>query len=172
MSDQVVTGIFTLLGVAMGLFGERWVRTWGAVRCDLDWWVARSAGSVDSPGGVEVQERQLKATFSNRKDIPVTIWDMRVVFYKGDKPLDEGERPHMEFTGPSDGRMAFGPVNLPPRVPVTRTIFVSPGHNESDRQRAVEEADRVEFEAIIDEARDITIRLALWNELAPQTKHS
>jgi hypothetical protein len=100
VSDQVVTGIFTLLGVAMGLFGERWVRTWGAVRCDLDWWVARSAGSVDSPGGVEVQERQLKATFSNRKDIPVTIWDMRVVFYKGDKPLDEGERPHLEFTGP------------------------------------------------------------------------
>jgi hypothetical protein len=90
VSDQVVTGIFTLLGVAMGLFGERWVRTWGAVRCDLVWWVARSTGSVDSPGGVEVQERQLKATFSNRKDIPVTIWDMRVVFYKGDKPLDEG----------------------------------------------------------------------------------
>jgi hypothetical protein len=23
-----------------------------------------------------------------------------VVFYKGDKPLDEGERPHLEFTGP------------------------------------------------------------------------
>ena len=62
--------------------------------------------------------------------------------------------------------MAFGPVDLPPRAPVTQTIFVSPGHNESDRQRAVEEADRVEFEAIIDEARDITIRLALWNELA------
>ena len=39
----------------MGLFGERWVRTWGAVRCDLDWWVARSAGSVDSPGGVGVK---------------------------------------------------------------------------------------------------------------------
>jgi len=112
------------------------------------------------------------ATFSNRKDIPVTIWDMRVVFYKGDKPLDEEERPHMEFTGASGARMPFSPVNLPPRVPVTRTIFVSPGHNESDRQRAVEEADRVEFEAIIDEARDITIRLALWNELAPQTKHS
>jgi hypothetical protein len=161
VSDQVVTGIFTLLGVAMGLFGERWVRTWGAVRCDVDWGVARSAGSVNSPGGVEVQERQLKATFSNRKDIPVTIWDIRVVFYKEDEPLDEEERPHMEFTGASGGRREFSPVNLPPRVPVTRTIFVTPGHNESDRQWALEEADRVEFEAIIDEARDIMMRLAL-----------
>jgi hypothetical protein len=170
VSDQVVTGIFTLLGVAMGLFGERWVRTWGAVRCDIDWRVTRSAGSVDSPGGVEVQERQLKATFSNRKDIPVTIWDMRVVFYRGDEPLDEAERPHTQFTSAGGGRTSFSPLNLPPRVPVSRTIFVSTGHNESDRQRAVEEADRVEFEAIIEETRDITMRLALWSELTPQTR--
>jgi hypothetical protein len=171
MTDQVVTGIFTLLGVAMGLFGERWVRTWGKVRCDVDWGVARSASSVDSPGSVEVQERQLKATFSNRKDIPVTIWDMRVVFYKGDRPLGEEERPHMEFTGASGGRMPFAPVNLPPRIPVTRTIFVAPPSNIPNSLRAVEEADRVEFEAIIDEASDIRMRLALWRDLEPQTKH-
>jgi hypothetical protein len=171
MTDQVVTGIFTLLGVAMGLFGERWVRTWGKVRCGVAWWVARSAGSIDSPGGVEIQERRLRATFSNRKDIPVTMWDMRVVFYKGDNPLDEEERPHMEFTGAGGGKKAFEPVNLPPRIPVTRTIFVTTGHNEPDRQRAVEEADRVQFEAIIDESRDITLRLALWRDLEPQTKH-
>lgn len=54
MTDQIVTGIFTLLGVALGLFRERWVRTWGEVRCDIGWEVTRSAGS-------EVQERQLKA---------------------------------------------------------------------------------------------------------------
>jgi len=163
MTDQVVTGIFTLLGVALGLFGERWVRTWGEVRCDIGWEVTRSAGS-------EVQERQLKATFANRKDIPVTIWDMRVVFYKGDEPLDEGERPHMQFMGDRDGRRPFSPVNLPPRIPVSQTIFVFTGIDEADRKRAVEEADRVEFEALIDEARDITMRLALWNELTPQTK--
>jgi len=154
MTDQVVTGIFTLLGVALGLFGERWVRTWGEVRCDIGWEVTRSAGS-------EVQERQLKATFANRKDIPVTIWDMRVVFYKGDEPLDEGERPHTQFTGDGGGRRPFSPVNLPPRIPVSQTIFVFTGIDEADRQRAVEEADRVEFEALIDEARDITMRLAL-----------
>jgi hypothetical protein len=55
-------------------------------------------------------------------------------------------------------------------VPVSRTIFVSTGHNEANRQRAVEEADRVEFEAIIEEMRDVTMRLALWSELTPQTR--
>ena len=172
MTDQIITGIFTLLGVAMGVFWERWVRTWGKVRCDIDWRVARSDGSGDSPGGVKVHERELTATFSNRKDIPVTVWDMRVVFYKGDNPLDEEERPNIEFSGVGGGRIpSFNPVNLPPRIPVARRIFVSPGHNESDRQRAVENADRVEFEAIIDEARNITMRLALWNVRTPQTKH-
>jgi hypothetical protein len=147
------------------------VCTWGKVRCDLEWGVALSAGSLNGPSGVEVQERQLKATFLNRKDIPATIWDMRGVFYKGDGPLDERERPHLQFTGTGGGRKAFSPVNLPPRVPVSRTIFVSPGHDETDRQRAVEEADRVEFEAVIDESRDMTMRLALWRDLEPQTKH-
>jgi hypothetical protein len=84
---QIVTGIITvggtLLGAVVGLFGERWVRTWGNVRCDLIWQSTQNAGSPDSPGGVEVQERQLEATFLNHKDVPVTVWEMRVMFYKG-----------------------------------------------------------------------------------------
>ena len=108
----------------------------------------------------------------NRKDVPVTVWDMRVVFYKGDKLLDEAERPHIEFLDAraTRGRSPLDLVNLPPRIPVTRTISVAPGHNELDRQRAVEEADRVQFVAIIDGAKDIRMQLALWEDLTPQTK--
>jgi hypothetical protein len=156
----------------MGLFGERWVRTWGEVRCDLRWLNTRGAGSVDSPGGVEVQERQLEVTFLNRKDVPVTVWEMRVVFYRGNKPLDDEERPHVAFTRPSGG-MGPGPfelVNLSPRIPVRRTVIVSPGHEEHRRQRAVEEADRIEFLAEIEGAKTISTRLAPWNTLTPQTK--
>jgi hypothetical protein len=31
-----IAGVFTLLGVVVGLFGERWVRSWGKVRCEIE----------------------------------------------------------------------------------------------------------------------------------------
>jgi len=175
MTNAIITGIFgvggTLLGVVLGLFGERWVRTWGEVRCDMRWSVGRGAGGVDSPGGVEVQERQLQATFLNRKDVPVTVWDMRVELYKGGKPLDAQERPYLEFAGPRGGRRpSFELTTLHPRIPVSHTVIVSPGHNEYERQRAAEEADRIEFVAVIEGAKTISTRLAPWDELEPQTK--
>jgi hypothetical protein len=49
-------------------------------------------------------------------------------------------------------------------------MSVAPGHNELDRQRAVEDADRVQFVTIIDGAKDIRMQLALWEDLTPQTK--
>jgi hypothetical protein len=169
VTDQIVTVVGTLLGVVVGLFGERWVRTWGKVRCDILWRPSMSSGSVDSPGGVEVLERRLEATFLNRKDVPVTVWEMRMVFYRRDKPLGEEERPHMEFVV-RDRRGPFELVNLPPRVPVTQSVCVLPGHNDFDRHRAVKEADRVEFVAVIEGAKTISTSLALWNDLTPQTK--
>jgi hypothetical protein len=120
VADVIVTGTFTLLGVVVGLVGVRWVQTLGGVRCEVDWWGARGEGSVDSPGGVRILERQLGATFLNCKDVPVTVWDMQVVFYKGGQPLDEGERPHIA----SARRMPLEPVNLPP----TRT------HHDNDNR--------------------------------------
>ena len=173
MTSAIVTGVFgvvgTLLGVVLGLFGERWVRTWGEVRCDIRWSVGGSAGSVDSPGGVEVQERQLQATFLNRKDVPVTIWGMRVDFYKGGKLLNDEERPNLEFAGSRGGRRpVFDLTTLHPRIPATLTVFVSPGHNEDRRQRAVEDADRIEFVAVIEGAKDKRKRLAPWDTLENQ----
>ncbi len=88
---------------------------------------------------------------------------MRVVFYKGTDPLTEEERPHLKVVdaegGPED------PMTLPPRVPVTRTLTldVAPGREkEVVRQQAAEEADRIEFVAVLDGARDIRRELALW----------
>jgi hypothetical protein len=84
--DVIAAGVFGIAGAVVGLFGERWVRRIGGVRCDIRWINSRGAGGPGSPGGVEVQERQLQATFLNRKDVPVTIWGMRVDFYKGASP--------------------------------------------------------------------------------------
>ena len=73
--------------------------------CEIDYWRAwRTAGSDDSPGGVQVEERRLRVTFLNQKDVDVTVWDMRVAFYnRGGKLLEEWERPYMEFSNDSGG---------------------------------------------------------------------
>jgi hypothetical protein len=174
--DVIAAGIFgiagSVVGVVVGLFGERWVRTRGKVRCDIRWSVGRGAGGVDGPGGVEVQERQLEATFLNYKDVAVTVWEMRVDFYEGGKPLNDKERPEaVEFAGPRGGRRpSFELATLHPRTPVSRTVFVSPGRDEPRRQRAVEEADRIEFVTVIEGAKDIRTRLAPWDTLEPQKK--
>jgi len=94
-----------------------------------------------------------------------------VDFYKGGEPLNDEERPRVEFVGTSGNRAKkFELMNLPSHIPVTRTVILSPGHNEYRRQRAVEEADRIEFVAVIEGAKDIRTRLYPWNELKDQTE--
>jgi hypothetical protein len=158
-----------VVSVALTLLGQRWLRNKGGVDCDLYWQPTRGEGSVDSPGGARVLERQLSITFLNRKDIPVTVRSMQVVFYKAGKPLSENERPDLTLL--DGGRRPLDLVNLPPHEHVTKTISVEPGHNQYDKQRAVEEADQVGFEANIDGAKDIRLELALWSTREPQTEH-
>jgi hypothetical protein len=100
--DTIAVGVFTLLGVVVGLFGERWVRRLGRVWCEVDAWYV-----------------------------------------------------HNQWSQP-------GPVNLPSRKPVTRTLSVALGdvHSGSmtrpdpDKLRAVQGADRAEFVASIIDAKD------------------
>jgi len=172
LTDQIVTGIVVaVVTVPLTLLAQRLARKLGKVNCELSWKPTMGEGSVDSPGGVRFRERQLAVTFTNRKDVPVNVREMRVDFYKGGKPLDAQERPHLEFAGSRGGRQQmFERATLHPRMPESRTVIVSPGHDEAVRQRAVEEADRIEFVAVIEEAKDIRTRLDPWNELEPQTK--
>ena len=177
MNDQIVTGIVSgivsgivvavVSGVLFVVLVPRLVRKLGKVDCELYWQPTRGAGSDGSPGR-EVQERQLVVTYTNRKDVPVTVRSMEVMFYRQGKPLDAGEHPHVQFiTRDGSGPGPFELVSLPPFVPVTRRVIVYPGDNEHRRQRAVEEADRVEFVAEIEEAKTKRTGLALWNDETP-----
>jgi hypothetical protein len=65
----------------------------------------------------------------------------------------------------------FDLTTLHPRIPATLTVIVSPGHNEHRRQRAADEADRIELVAVIEGTRDRRTGLAPWDELEPQAKH-
>jgi hypothetical protein len=156
MDEQIITGIFTLLGVSVGLFGERLVRRLGGVRCSIDSWFIQRGGARPD-GGTTAEERRLQVTFLNRKELPVTVLDMRVVFYEGDNPLEDWTRPHMEFVDDRDQKSPLGLVNLPPFLAVTRTISVTPGRD--DKLRALEEADKAEFVASIVGARDKWLEL-------------
>ena len=89
VAGGVVGGVLGVVGVVLGLFGERWVRRWGDVQCMIkedDWYVPEGAYPI---GGDTPRERRLRVTFLNRKELPVTVWDMRVEFYKGGRPLEE-----------------------------------------------------------------------------------
>jgi hypothetical protein len=154
LDSNFATGLIGLIGVVLGVVLQRWERKWGAVRCELDWQVARAAGSVDSPGGVQVEERQLKVTFRNEKDLPVTVLKMEVVFYNGGKPIDKWARPEV---GVFDERGQTSPVtlvNLPSHIAVPRTISVTADRGNPEKRRMLEEADRAEFVATIVGARD------------------
>jgi hypothetical protein len=121
-------------------------------------------------------ERHLTVTFENHKDIPVTVWEMRMVFYKGDKLLEEAERPVVSVI---DERAEYSPiswVSLPPHIPVTRTISVAPNRVDhahydyerlrvEEKLRGVQEADRIEFVAVLDGNKVIREDLALWGQL-------
>lgn len=144
-------GIFTVVGVLLGLFGERLVRRAGEVRCTVDKWYPQQTGPRPS-GGATAYERRLQVTFLNRKDLPVTVWKMGVEFYKGREPLEEWARPSVQFV---DGGQSspLDAVTLPPHVHVTRTISVTP-LDTNQKLRTLEEADRAEFVASLVGARD------------------
>jgi len=188
MNDQIVTGIVRvaadqiIMGIISGIVSgivvavvsgvlfvvlvPRWLRKSGKVDCELLWEVARGAGSAGSPGR-EVQQRQLTVTFKNHKDVPVTVRSMKAVFYRGNKLLDEQEHPHVQFTRNGGRPGPFQLVSLPPFEPVTLRVTVYPGNDEPTRQRAVEEADRVEFVAEIEGYKTKRTGLALWNDETP-----
>lgn len=172
IAGGVVGGIFTLLGVVTGLFGERWVRSRGEVRCEIDW--STGLGAATPEGGTQVWDRLLELTFLNRKDVPVTVWAMEVVFYKDDKPLSEGEGPHVSFINEQDQTSPMGTVNLPSHEPVTRKLVVELGtpaefgrrvrSPDPDKLRVVQKAERVEFVARMVGARDIRENLTRWQD--------
>jgi hypothetical protein len=166
--DTIAVGVFTLLGVVVGLFGERWVRRLGRVWCEVDaWYVARGRGTT-------AEERRLQVTFLNGKDLDVTVWDMRVEFSREGQLLDEKDRPYIYFVDERDQFSPLAPVDLPSGKTVERTISVTLGavHSgsaskpEPDKLQAVQEADRVEFVASMVGARDIRRDLTAWQDVA------
>ena len=158
----VVTIVGTIGGALVGLFGERFVRRLGWVRCSVDQWYVQQ-GAAHPDGGGTAEERRLRVTFLNRKDLPVTVWDMRVEFCKRGVPTPRGARPHVVSVDESGNTKAFDPVALPPHIPVPLGLSVIP--DRTDKLRELEKADTAEFVATLVGARDKRKKLHLpWRQ--------
>jgi hypothetical protein len=140
----------TLLGVVIGLAGERLVRRMGKVECRID--RNAHAATRHEDGSLTVNSRRIEVTLLNRKELPVTVTDMRVVFYKGAKPLHPTIQ-HLPEGG-GQGSKVLELVNIPAYTGVTRSMNLLPGGEE--KRRELEEADRAVLVAKIVGARDIT----------------
>jgi hypothetical protein len=117
-----------VVGVMVGLFGERWLRRWGDVECRIeegDWYVERGRGG-------DVKERRLRVAFINRKELPVTLSDVRIEFSKkGGEPLEEWARPLVRLVKEpgslADERISkFAAVTLHPHILVPLEFSVVP----------------------------------------------
>jgi hypothetical protein len=160
--DVIAAGVFgiagAVVGALVGLFGERWVRRWGDVQCIISeggWYIPEHA----YPNGGDIPtERRLRVTFRNGKELPVTVWDMHVEFYKGDELLEEGARPPVQLVEESGNRSELRHEILPPHTPTSFEIRVSPvgahdtNQERDDKLQALAEADRAVFVATLDGA--------------------
>lgn len=149
--DTIAVGVFsmggTLLGTLLGLFGERLVRRIGEVRCDVDSW--------DFPDIDHSDRRDLQVTFLNRKEVPVTVRDMRVNFYSEGRPLEGWvRRPQLWLVDESDQRSTMGALNLFPHEAVVQTIRVFVLLSDPNRE-VLAKADRAEFVANIVGTKDV-----------------
>jgi hypothetical protein len=115
-----------------------------------DWYAPEDAYALlsDTP-----RYRRLRVKFLNHKDLPVTVWGLRVEFYKGDKLLEEWARPHVHLVDESGSISELRQVPLPPYITVPLELLViSLGAHDTDEQQAaklqeLKEADRAVFVA-------------------------
>ena len=96
----------------------------------------------------------------NRKELlvtAVTVWDVRVEFYKQDAPLAEWARPTTQLVGERGEISPMDPMALPPHIPVRLTLSIRPERDDIRQEMA--NVDRAEFvEPLIgasDQRRDL-----------------
>jgi hypothetical protein len=148
LAGGLVGGVFTIIGVFLGLIGEPLLRRRGKVRCDIvrDTWQIL-VGTPETP-----VESPFEVTFWDGKEIPIAVMGVRMEFYKGRKMLEEWARPDLRFT--TGGIIAPPPWNLPARETVVRTITVVADAESEDKQRELAKTDRAVFVASVVGARD------------------
>jgi hypothetical protein len=163
-TGQSIAVIGIVAAVAIGLIGwvaaplvARYVRTLGKVECIVKSWDVHRGAFHAKVDRTVAEERHLQVEFKNGKDVPITVSELRVEFYKGGQPLEDGARPGLEFVGDQDRRSPLGPVSIPPHGHEPRTMSVNPGRD--DIVEELQKADRAVFVAHFDSVGDERVEL-------------
>ena len=149
LAGGLVGGVFTIIGVFLGLIGEPLLRRRGKVRCDI----ARDAWQIQVGTPETPVESQFDVTFWNGKEIPIAVMGVRMEFYKGKRKLEEWARPDLVF-GTEEALLGPLPWNLPAREAVVQSIRVIADAESEDKQRELAKTDRAVFVASVVGARD------------------
>lgn len=132
----LIAGVFTLLGIVVGLVVEYQLRRRGEVRSEARAW---------SGAGRKYERdefRSFKMRFFNDRDVNIYLWDARAEFYRGAELIDT--IPAWRAEG-LDGVELVGPIDLESRKSVYPDMeVIAYGEETLDRLKS---ADRVEFVA-------------------------
>jgi hypothetical protein len=153
VGNQIVTGVFTLLGsllgVALGLFGERYIRERGKVRCEIDAWSGEENPSFGAP-----EVHHFEVNIYNEKDVALALWDIHMEVVPED---GEPERVGLQFARTTGEWVSV--LNLPSRVAISEGMRVTAGGATLYR---IKHARKLRFVGVIPGGKEFSKDLPRW----------
>ena len=148
VAGGVVGGVLGIVGVAVGLFGERYIRERGKVRCEIDAWTGADNPSFGAP-----EVRHFEVNLYNEKDVALALWDIHVEFVPED---GEPERVGLELTSTGE-RVSM--LNLPSHVAISEGMRVTARGATLHR---IQHARKLRFVGIIPGGKEFSKELPRW----------
>jgi hypothetical protein len=151
-ADAIAVGIFsivgTLLGVLVGLLGERYARERGKLHCEIDAWTGEERNSYGAP-----EVRHFEATFYNEKDVALALWEVHM-----EAVQEDGETDLVGLQLTSTGEWV-NVLNLPPHVAISQTMKATAGGEVLYR---LKHAHQLRFVGVIAGGKELIRELPSW----------
>jgi len=145
---SIIAGAFTLLGVALGLFGERYIRERGKVRYEIDAWTGADNASFGAP-----EVRHFEVNLYNEKDVTLALWDVHMEFVPED---GEPERVGLQLASTGE---RVDVLNLPSHVAISEVMQVTARGATLHR---IKHARKLRFVGIIPGGKEFSKELPSW----------
>jgi hypothetical protein len=150
--DVIAVGVFSIVGAVAGavagLLGERWRRSWGKVRYEIDAWTGEEISSFGAP-----EARHFEVDIYNEKEFALALWDIHMEVVPED---GEPERVGLELTSTGE-RVSM--LNLPSHVAISEVMRVTARGATLHR---IKHARKLRFVGIIPGGKEFSKELPRW----------